>query len=460
MNVVVLGAGPAGLGAAYRLATAGHHVTVLERNSAPGGLASSFEVAGLRVDHGSHRLHPACAPEIMALLRELLGPDLQRRPRNGRIRLAGRWVAFPPTPADLARRLPPRVAVGLARDTLTAPFRRTPRADTFAEVVRSKLGPTLAERFYFPYVRKIWGEEPEVLAGELARRRVGARSLGALVQRLRSRGAAAERRSFYYPRRGYGEISERLADAAAAAGAEIHYRTAVAGVEIADDRVCVRADGGVTFEGDQAWSTLPLPLLASLVRPVAPATVTAAAARLEFRAMTLVYLALPRAHLTAFDAHYFPGPEVSFSRVSEPKNYRDSADDPTDRTVLCAEVPCSEGDDIWTASDYDLGGMVADGLASVGLAVGPVDEVVVRRVPKVYPTYRVGFEADFDVVDRWADTSGVLTLGRQGLFAHDNTHHALAMAWAATGALDADGSIDQQKWHTAREAFRSHVVED
>jgi protoporphyrinogen oxidase len=457
---VVLGAGPAGLGAAYRLARAGHAVTVLERNAVPGGLAGSFEVAGQRVDFGSHRLHPSCAPEIMALLRALLGTDLQQRPRNGRIRLAGRWVAFPPSPGDLVRRLPPPLVAGLALDTLAGPLRRGPRADTFSEVVRSRLGPTLAEQFYFPYMRKIWGIEPDELSGELARRRVGARSLGSLVQRLRTRGVAADRRVFYYPRLAYGEISERLADAAAAAGADIRLGTTVAGIDVAPGHVEVRLDGGHTVKADHAWSTLPLPVLASLVCPAAPAEVRAAADRLEFRGLVLVYLALSRARFTPFDAHYFPGPEVACSRISEPKNYRDNPDDPADRTVLCAEVPASVGDAVWTAPDDELGRLVADGLARVGLPVGAVDEVVVRRLPRTYPVYRVGFEADFDVLDGWADTSGVLTLGRQGLFAHDNTHHALAMAWAAADALDTDGGVDPVKWSAARDAFRAHVVED
>jgi hypothetical protein len=86
--------------------------------------------------------------------------------------------------------------------------------------------------------------------------------------------------------------------------------------------------------------------------------------------------------------------------------------------------------------------------------------VRVRRVPRVYPTYQVGFEADFNIVDRWADTSCVLTFGRQGLFAHDNTHHALAMAWGAADALDGDGHLDAIKWAAARDRFRDHVVED
>ena len=174
-DVLVLGAGPAGLAAACRLARTGRSVTVLERGDAPGGLAGSFDVGGLRVDHGSHRLHPSCAPELLGVLGELLGDDLQLRRRHGRIRLHGRFVSFPPRPSEILSRLPFRFGAGVAFDAVTAPLRR-PRADTFAEVVRAGLGPTMASGFYDPYVRKIWAVAPEDLSGELARRRVGSRS--------------------------------------------------------------------------------------------------------------------------------------------------------------------------------------------------------------------------------------------------------------------------------------------
>src|SRR6266508_185260 len=132
-DLLVLGAGPAGVGAAFRAARAGHRVVVLERGQGPGGAAGSFELDGIRVDHGSHRLHPAIEPRILADLRGLLGEELQRRPRNGRIFLEGRWIRFPLRPADLARRLPPSFAAAAARDAATA-WARRPRADTFAEV--------------------------------------------------------------------------------------------------------------------------------------------------------------------------------------------------------------------------------------------------------------------------------------------------------------------------------------
>jgi protoporphyrinogen oxidase len=181
--IAIIGAGPAGLAAAWRTAAAGHQVVVVERGPVVGGMAGSFEVAGLRVDHGSHRLHPATPPPILAGLRGLLGADLQVRPRHGRIRLLDRWVAFPLRTGDLMRRTPPTFAARAAADAFAGSMRR-PRADTFAEVVRAGLGPAVLDAFYAPYARKLWDTAPAELAGELARRRVSASSPVDILRRL------------------------------------------------------------------------------------------------------------------------------------------------------------------------------------------------------------------------------------------------------------------------------------
>jgi protoporphyrinogen oxidase len=454
-HVAVLGAGPAGLGAAYLLARAGHDVTVLERGAGVGGLAASFEVAGQRVDHGSHRLHTSTAPAVLATLRELLGDDLQERRRHGRIRLSGTYVEFPPSVPDLVKRLPPTMSVRLVADTLTTPLRR-PRDDTFAEAIRASLGPTLARAFYEPYVRKIWGLSGSELSDELARRRVGSRSTVDLVRRTIDR---TREPTFFYPRLGFGQIVDALADAATDAGADIRTGADVTGVHTDAGGAEIHLSSGEVVEADQAWSTLPLPVLARLA--AAPAYAADAADRLDYRALALVYVALGQAQWTPFDAHYFPEPEVAMSRISEPKNYRESVDDPRDMTVLCAEVPCSQDDELWSADDRSLGRLVADDIARVGLPEIEPAEVVVRRVPRAYPVYRVGYEEAFEHLDGWvARRPNLLTFGRQGLFVHDNTHHALAMAWAAVDALRADGRIDPGSWAAARDRFRDHVVAD
>ncbi len=456
-DLVILGAGPAGLGAALRTARAGHDVVVLERESHVGGAAASIEVAGVRVDLGSHRLHPATPPAVLATLRDLLGDDLQRRARRGRIRLAGRWLRFPLSPTDLLRRLPPSTVAGIAVDGLLAPWRR-PRRDTFAEQVRAGLGPTLLDHFYAPYARKLWGLGPEEISGEQARRRIPTRSVAAAAARLlrpSSRGGW-----FHYPRRGFGQISEALADAASDTGARIELGTAATGLHATDDGVAVETADG-TVHARRCWSTIPLPVLARLWTPTPP-DVRAAASSLTTRAMVLVYLVLGVPRYTRFDAHYLPEGFTPVTRISEPKNYRDAVGtDPTDRTVLCAELPCAVGDTWWNADDDTLAVLVTDALRRAELPDPVVVGAAVHRLPSVYPVYRRGYETAFARLDAWASSlPGVLTFGRQGLFVHDNSHHALAMAWAAADALGADGAFDAAAWSRARTRFATHVVED
>ncbi len=470
-RLVVLGAGPAGLGAAWRAATRGlADVTVVERAPAVGGNAGSFELEGLRVDYGSHRLHPACPSEILADLRSLLGDDLLDRPRHGRIRLQGRWIHFPLRPLDLALRLPPRFALGAAADAARRAVVRPAQTHidaSFATVLRAGLGRTMAEAFYFPFARKIWGVEPSDLEAEQARRRVSAGSPGRLVAKalsslpgLRRPGAGR----FYYPRRGFGQIAEAYLEAARRQGVAVLLGAEVRRVEGGPEGcevVAVGRDGEIRIVADRVWSTIPVTALARALAVQAPSSALAAADQLRFRAMVLVYLVLERDRFSSFDAHYFPEPEVAMSRLSEPKNYA-AGEGPQDLTALCAELPCQVGDEVWTADDDDLARRVVDGMTATGLELGaPLRRVAVRRLPHAYPVYRRGSLAGFSHLDEWLERMPwLLSFGRQGLFAHDNTHHTLAMAYAAVDCLAPDGGFNHERWRCHRREFLSHVVED
>ncbi|QQS41682.1 MAG: FAD-dependent oxidoreductase [Acidobacteriota bacterium] len=469
-RIAVLGAGPAGAGAAWRLAVEKKaEVTVIEKGPVPGGNAGSFELAGLNVDYGSHRLHPACDPRILDDLKTLLGDELLDRPRHGRIRLQGRWIHFPLKPQDLALKLPLRFSTGVAGDALRKVIPLSLANDgkeTFTGVLEKGLGATICRDFYFPYARKIWGLPPEELSAIQAKKRVAAGSLGKMVRKalslvpgLKPKGAGR----FYYPKRGYGQITTALAGEASRLGVDFRYGTAAEAQELGDPhRVRFSsADGDGFVEADYVWSTIPLSVLAKIVRPAPPAEVIEAAESISYRAMILIYTVLEQDRWTEFDAHYFPEEEIPLTRLSEPKNYS-ASEEPRGRTVLCGELPCSVGDDMWNASDEELGTILKDSLERCGLPVSSkVVQTETRRLPFAYPIYKTGYEAHFEALDRWASgLERVLTFGRQGLFAHDNTHHALAMSYAAVECLGKDGSFDDERWNMYRREFEEHVVED
>jgi protoporphyrinogen oxidase len=219
-------------------------------------------------------------------------------------------------------------------------------------------------------------------------------------------------------------------------------------------------DRSETFEADHVWSTIPVTVLARSLDPAPPAEVLEAAGRIGYRSMILIYARLGVDQFTEFDAHYFPGADTRITRMSEPKNYA-ALREPAGSTVLCAELPCQAGDEVWSMSDEELGELFARDVAGAGIPFpAPPVEVWTRRLPQAYPVYLMGYEEPFERLDRWVDgVPGVLSYGRQGLFAHDNTHHALAMAYRAVECLDG-GKFDAAAWARHREEFARHVVED
>ena len=468
--MLILGAGPAGVGAAYQLSRRGiAQATVFEQRETVGGNAGSFEVDGIWADYGSHRLHPSCDPEILADLQDLLGDDLASRPRHGRIRLRGRWIHFPLKPLDLAFHLPPQFALGVASDVIRKLLHDShSQTETFSSLLEHALGRTICRDFYFPYAKEIWGIPPEAISVAQARRRISANSLSKMFRKVASsipglKPPGAGR--FYYPRFGYGEISECLYKAAAAAGAEFRFGTRITAIECEENLVTavrvMQNNEEIRIPAANVWSTLPVTVLARCIRPQAPAAILEAASQISFRGMILIYLVLEQNRFSEYDAHYFPEASIPISRLSEPKNYSLAAE-PPNRTLLCAELPTDRGSSEWEMSDEQLGKLLCRCLGEAGIPISaPVLRAFTRRLPQAYPIYQVGYEAHLEAIDRWLqEIKGLLTFGRQGLFVHDNTHHALYMAYAAAECFKDNGVFDWGQWHEFRDVFETHVVED
>lgn len=469
-RITVLGAGPAGIAAAYALVKNGQaQVEVIERADQVGGNSASFKIDGIWCDYGSHRFHPVADPAVIEDVKGLLGPDLLLQPRHGRIRLGGQWIHFPLKPTDAIRRLPKRFAASLVADSLLKPLRgKSAGPRTFKTVLYDGLGKTISENFYFPYVRKLWGLDPDKLAVTLAERRVSSGSVGKILMKMARmlpgmRGATTGR--FYYPRQGFGQISQAMMQAARDRDARLELGAEILRIEREGNRVTglvLRKDGNeARHTADQIFSTIPLTAAIRLMDPPPPAEVLAAAERIRFRGMILVYLILGTDRFTEYDAHYFPELSIPISRMSEPKNYN-SATGPKGRTILCAELPCDPQDAWWSMPDEVLGRHYCDWLAGVGLPVTvPVLGCQTRRLRQAYPVYDLEYQRHFETIDRWLlGLEGFLSFGRQGLFAHDNTHHAFAMAYGAADSLLPDGRVDHDRWAAHRRGFESHRVED
>ena len=364
---------------------------------------------------------------------------------------------------------------GFIWDMLSQPIRKkhNPPA-SFAEALTDGLGPTICKEFYFPYARKLWGKEPEDVSVIQAQKRVSADSFGKLIMKVLSLMPGFKKEGagiFYYPTKGYGQISQVMADEVERLGGEILLSQRIEEIHLENGsptRLAVKPTeqngtptAGESLNADFVFSTIPVTILASLLRPGIPQAMRDPVNGLEYRSMVLHYLILDADQFTEYDAHYFPGENVRFSRLSEPKNYS-ALTEPAGRTGLCFEIPCAMGDELWNASDDELTEIVRDGMAKAGLPVeAPIQEAFSRRVPQVYPIYSQSFDKSFEQIDQYlTDLPNLVPLGRQALFAHDNTHHTMEMAYRASDCLGADLSWDAAAWQTHRDAFEKHVVVD
>jgi protoporphyrinogen oxidase len=471
-HIVILGAGPAGLGAAFHLTRRGlADVTVLEGSDRIGGMAGSFDISGVRVDYGSHRLHPSCDEEILQDINTLLGDDLLDRPRHGRIRLRDRWIHFPLKPVHLILKLPLDFSVGAVLDLMLSTLRRESEnssSESFASVLVAGLGKTICREFYFPYAQKIWGLPPDELSPTQAHRRVSAGSGGKIFLKILSAIPLlrpSESGRFFYPRDGFGQISECLAQAAKENGTIFQLNTEIESIRVSGRHtfaIYCRQNGKIaTYQPDHFWSTIPMNDLIQYMEPAPPTSVMQVADKINFRSMILIYLLLEEDRFSEYDAHYFPQSDIRITRLSEPKNYS-NASEPRGRTVLCAELPCSTTDPEWQLSDEDLGKLLLHSLRAVGLPINSdIKTITTRRLRQAYPIYRRGYEDYFDIIDQWLGRfQNLISFGRQGLFVHDNIHHTLFMAYSAAKCFYGNGYFDRTQWQTFRRVFDTHVVED
>tara|TARA_B100000614_G_scaffold257959_1_gene279189 strand:- start:103 stop:1176 length:1074 start_codon:yes stop_codon:yes gene_type:complete len=357
----------------------------------------------------------------------------------------------------MIRHLPLSFSFNSGLDILQRPF--TKRSDlTFDDEVTNRLGKTVASEFYGPYAEKLWGIPANQLDGEQARRRVSASSPLAIIKRL-IRSSTPTGRTFLYPKRGYGQIVEAIANAVTDSGGEIHTNSPVTHIHAESESIQIVA-GGNSLTARHVWSTAPLTKVTDIVDPKPPQAVMAAASSLRVRGMVLAYLVLDQDRYTEYDAHYLPSKETNIARLSEPKNYRDGTD-PEGVTVLCAEIPCWCDDDVWNSSDQQIGELVMADLVKLGLPSARHVETKTRRLPSVYPVFERATMEDRETLLEWGQTLGnLIPFGRQGFLVPDNLHHTLGMGWDLAESIGAETDLNFGRWKDSVERFKQNIVED
>jgi protoporphyrinogen oxidase len=458
-RVVILGAGPAGMSAAWRLTTLGYPVTVIERDEAVGGMGRTIKVGDYSVDFGPHTFHireTAESKEILKTITPFFGENPLTLVRGTRVLLRGKEYVYPLEMLQVLFGVSPLLSARILFDysvaTITSLFAPAKKEDSFEEWGVRNLGRTLYDLCFGIYSARVWGLPTSQISSKQAQR-VAKLNLKNII--LRTLGIKADPTTYFtkyfYPRQGISELYEGMAREVLAAGNTIVLNAPALRIERDGERarrVIYRASAGEqSVECDILLSTLPLPALVNMMSPALPQAVIDRAARLRYRSLKLIYIALKRRQLTDYHWVYLLDEQFRVNRMSEQKNVSPDMV-PTDRTILCIELSLWKDEPMWQWSDDAIYKLALGDLMKMGYGVteSEVDAYYVTDIPTAYPVYELNFEEQLiPVLEGVHEVRNLMTLGRHGLFLNNSMDDNVGLGFQVADHIAAKGA-DGRVW--------------
>jgi protoporphyrinogen oxidase len=442
-RIAVIGAGPAGLSAAYSLSKAGREVDVYEASAAVGGLARSFQLWGQTVDLGPHRFFSA-DKRVNQLWLEVVGPDYVMVDRLTRILYGGCFYDYPLRPTNVFANLGPGRAVGCIASYAKQKLLPSEDAGDFESWVTNRFGRRLYEIFFKSYSEKLWGISCRELDADFAAQRIKRFSLGEAIKSAFSKCERPKHKTlvdqFAYPIEGTGMVYARMAASIHDRGGRVLLNEPVRRVVTECGRVKgVELCSGDVRDYDNVVSSMPLTLLIKQL-PEAPRKIKDLAQHLHFRNTVLVYLEVESNAVCADNWIYVHNSDIRTGRITNFRNWAPQICGRSPHTILAMEYWCNDGDELWLDQDDVLiAGATKDLLAST-LIDDPhlVRDGYVYRIARCYPVYRRGYRELLEPIQDYLSTVvGLQAIGRYGSFKYNNQDHSILM-----GLLAADNVLE------------------
>jgi protoporphyrinogen oxidase len=465
-RVVVLGAGPAGMSAAWRLSERGIPVTVLERDNAVGGMGKTIKLGDYFVDYGPHTFHIRETEEsrqIHDAIQPFFGENPLILTRGTRVLLQGKEYVYPLEMLQVLTGVSPLLSFRIVFDYLMASAKSTlapaKKEHSFEEWGVRNLGRTLYDLCFGIYSARVWGLPTSQISSKQAQR-VAKLNLKNIV--LRTLGIKADPATYFtkymYPRQGISVLFESMAAAVRKNGQTIKLCSPVVRLEREGDRIARvvfrRDQHEETIECDGVLSTLPLPALVDLIQPSLPASVAVHARKLRYRSLKLIYIALKRKQLTDYHWVYLLDEHYRVNRMSEQKNVSVEMV-PQDRTVLCIELSLWRDEPLWNASDEEIYRIALKDLLKMGYGVteSEVADYYVTDIPTAYPVYELNFEDHLiPTLEGVHAVPNLLTLGRHGLFLNNSMDDNVLLGMKVADQI-AERGFDSRSWLSQMLAF-------
>lgn len=438
-TTVVVGAGPAGLTAAYQLSKADMPVVVYEASDAAGGISQTVQRDGWRFDIGGHRFFTK-VPQVEALWHEILDDDeFLLRPRMSRILYEGKFFDYPLRAWGALKTLGLLEAMRCVGSYLWVRVRPPKDQSAFEGWVAARFGWRLYRMFFKTYSEKVWGVPATEIQADWAAQRIKNLSLAgavanALLPKRNQKKITTLIEEFQYPKYGPGMMWERATELVGKNGGEVVFNAPVETIH-RDGRRAVGVTAGhdgtrARRDCDHVISSMPLSELVACMDPPAPEQVREAAAGLGYREHLTVALVLPGEDGFPDNWIYVHTRGVQVGRVQNfgswsPYMVKEGL------TCLGLEYFVNEGDELWSTADDELVALAKRELEATGLAKAHrVKAGYVARMPKAYPIYDEHYRRNVDVIREWlaAEATNVYPVGRNGMHKYNNQDHSMFTA--------------------------------
>ena len=440
-GTVIIGAGPAGLTAAYELLRGGATVRVYEADDVVGGISRTVERDGWRFDIGGHRFFTKVS-RVESFWHEILADeDFLRRPRMSRIYYRRALYDYPLNATNALRNLGIGESMRCMGSYVKARIRPPKDQSHFEGWVSARFGWRLYSIFFKTYTEKVWGIPADQIQADWAAQRIKNLSLSravtdALLPRRNRRDVTSLIEEFQYPKYGPGMMWERCAERVRKLGGQVTTGARVTAVHRDPQTkravaVSVDGTGGVrTDPADHVICSMPISELVTALRPAPPPEVLAAARGLRYRDFLTVALVVPSEYSFPDNWIYVHDPAAKVGRIQNfgswsPHLVKDG------RTCLGLEYFVFENDEMWRTPDPDLIAKATAELERLGLIrPGSVEAGYVVRMPKAYPVYDERYQHNVDVIRDWLtrEVPNVHPVGRNGMHRYNNQDHSMLTA--------------------------------
>jgi protoporphyrinogen oxidase len=468
-KVVIIGAGPAGLTAAYLLAKANVSVTVIEADpDYVGGIARTVTYNGYHFDIGGHRFFSK-STEVEAFWTEILPDDMLERPRSSRIFYNKKFFAYPLNFTEVLSKLG-IIESGLCfLSYLKAKIFPIKKVVSFSDWVINHFGKRLFCMFFKTYTEKVWGMPCEQISADWAAQRIkGLSFFSAVINSLKPRKKSRKNKtiktlieSFRYPRKGPGMLWEVCAEKIIAAGGQIIMGHQVIGCQLdkANQRWHVTyknaSNKSFVVEAIDVISSAPLrELVTEYLCPHVSAAALQAALSLKYRDFLIVALILKDKNSFSDNWIYIHDASVDVGRIQNFKSWSPEML-PNDNTVCYGmEYFCFDNEALWNSDDAVLLQKAKEDLAKIGLAT--VDEVMdgcVVRQSKAYPVYDDAYKEHVEIIKHELQNNfpGLHLIGRNGMHKYNNQDHAMMTAMLTVKNILA-GEVLFDVWNVNQDA--------